>query len=53
MNKFLNTFVKKYGAIIAGCAFAFVAFGTNIPCVWPYYEPKEPAGLARFKRYAD
>ncbi|MDO5398599.1 MAG: cyclic lactone autoinducer peptide [bacterium] len=53
MKKMLKFFVKKYGAIIAGCAFSFVVFGTNIPCMWPFYEPKEPKGLERFKKHAE
>lgn len=50
MNKFINSFVKRFGSIIAVCAFAFVAFGANTPCIWPYYEPKEPKGLEKFKK---
>ena len=45
MVKIMNSFVKKYGGLIACCAFAFVAFGSHIPCVWPFYEPKVPEAL--------
>lgn len=51
MKKAFNAFIKKYGAIVTACAFAFVAFGANIPCGWPYYEPEEPQGLEKFKRF--
>jgi len=53
MNKFLNLFVRKYGSAIAMCAFAFAIFGANIPCTWPYYEPKEPKGIERLKKHTD
>lgn len=53
MIKVLTTFVKRHGTIIASCAFAFVVLGTNTPCGWPFYEPKEPAGLEQFKKYKD
>ncbi len=52
MNRFLNSFVKKFGAVIACCALSFAIFGSNVPCIWPVYEPKEPKGLERFKKYA-
>lgn len=53
MNKFLNSFVKKYGSVIAMCSFAFAIFGANMPCTWPFYEPKEPKDIARLKKYTD
>jgi cyclic lactone autoinducer peptide len=44
-------FVAKYGSAIAACAFAFVTISANTPCGFPYYEPQEPAGLDRFKKF--
>lgn len=41
--------VVKYGAVIASCAFAFVAVAANTSCAFPYYEPEEPQGLENFK----
>lgn len=54
MRKFKETakkFVVKYGAVIASCAFAFVAISSNTSCGLPYYEPEEPNGLDRFKKF--
>lgn len=45
MFKIINSFVKKHGGLIASCAFSFVAFGSHIPCTWPFYEPKVPKTL--------
>lgn len=45
MKKAINTFIKKYGNVIACCAFAFVAIATNSACVGPFYEPEEPGNL--------
>lgn len=41
----------KYGAVIASCAFAFVVIAANTTCAFPYYEPEEPTGLERFKKF--
>lgn len=43
-------FLKKRGALIASCAFAFVALSANSPCALPFYEPEEPEGLDKFKK---
>lgn len=54
MKKFKETakkFVVKYGATIASCAFAFVVISANSSCLFPYYEPEEPAGLDKFKKF--
>lgn len=54
MKKFkeaAKTFVVKYGAVIASCAFAFVAISANTSCAFPFYEPEEPAGLEKFKKF--
>ena len=53
MKKFreiAKKFVVKYGTAIASCAFAFVAISANTSCAFPYYEPEEPAGLAKYKK---
>ena len=44
-------FIVKYGAAIASCAFALVTIAANSSCVFPYYEPQEPAGLEKFKKF--
>lgn len=46
-------FVVKYGASIAAFAFAFVAISANTSCGFPYYEPEEPAGIERFKKFSN
>ena len=54
MRKFKETakkFVFKYGTAIASCAFAFVAISANTSCGFPYYEPEEPKGLQKFKKF--
>lgn len=50
MKKVFDTVIKKYGNVIAGCAFAFVAFAANSACVGPFYELDEPTGLENFKK---
>lgn len=54
MKKLKETAKKlfvRYGAVIASCAFAFVAISANTPCIFPYYEPEEPQGLDSFKKF--
>ncbi len=54
MKKFRETvkkFVVKYGTTIASFAFAFVAISANTSCAMPFYEPEEPKGLGRFKKF--
>ncbi len=54
MKKFKETakgFLVKYGAVVASCAFAFVALSANTSCGLPYYEPEEPIGLDKFKKF--
>lgn len=54
MNKVKETIKKivvKYGTAIASFAFAFVAISANTSCCFPYYEPEEPNGLERFKKF--
>ena len=46
-----KNFITKHGGIIASCAFAFVAISANSSCCLPFYEPEEPKGLDRFKKF--
>lgn len=48
--KYLNEIVKKHGNVIAGCAFAFVAFTSNSASMVLFHEPKEPDGVEKFKK---
>lgn len=50
-KKILNSVVVKYGAAIASVAFMAVIVSANSPCCLPYYEPEEPTGLKRFKKF--
>ncbi len=52
MKRFLKSAVLKYGTAIATCAFAVVTVAANTPCWGIYYEPQEPAGLDRFKKFS-
>ena len=49
MKKFKNMMFKYSGVL---CAVAlFVAMHTaNITCIGKFYQPEEPAGLAKFKK---
>ena len=49
MKKFKNL-ILKYGSFIAACAFLFVTISANTACIGPYYEPKEPANMRKFKK---
>ena len=54
MKKFkemAKSFVVKHGAAIASCAMAFVVIASNTSCAFPFYEPEEPAGLEKFKKF--
>ncbi len=54
MGKFKNTvkvLLRKYGGAVACAAFAFVALAANSPCGIPFYEPEEPKGLEKFKKF--
>ncbi len=54
MKKFKEIAAKlvvKYGAAIASCAFAFVVVAANTSCVFPFFEPEEPQGLEKFKKF--
>lgn len=52
MKKFWKNAIVKYGTAIAACAFAVVTAAANSSCYLPYYEPEEPAGLDRFKKFS-
>ena len=47
----LKNFVIKHGSKIAAVALAFVAISANSSCCIPYYEPQEPKGLSKFKKF--
>ncbi len=49
--KTAKSLLVRYGSAIAACAFAFVAISANTPCICPFYEPEEPEGLNRFKKF--
>ncbi len=51
MKKFLKNAILKYGSAIAACAFAFVTLASNSSCWAAYYEPEEPVGLDKFKKF--
>ncbi len=44
--------LAKGGSALATCAFVFAAISANSSCVYPFYEPQEPAGLEKFKKHA-
>ncbi len=47
----VKMFLTKHGATVAACAFAFVAVSANSSCLMPFYEPEEPKGLDKFKKF--
>ena len=47
----VKNIICKYGHIITCCAFAFIALTSNSSSVLVFYEPDEPAGLERFKKF--
>lgn len=54
MNKikeFVKNVICKHGNLIACCALAFVAVAANSACIIPFYEPEEPEGLDKFKKF--
>ncbi len=51
MKKFFKNAIIKYGSVIAACAFAVVTVAANSSCYLPFYEPEEPAGLEKFKKF--
>lgn len=51
MKKMVKGVIIKYGAVIATFAFAFAVLSANTGCVYPYYEPEEPVGLDKYKKF--
>ena len=51
IKKVVTNLLLKYGTVIASCAFAFVVISANTTCAFPYYEPEEPTGLDKFKKF--
>lgn len=54
MKKFkevVKKIIVKNGAIIASCAFIVATVSANSSCLFPFYEPEEPAGLNSLKKY--
>lgn len=51
INSFFKNIIVKHGSVIAAFAFVFVSIAANSSCFAPYYEPEEPAGLSRFKKF--
>ena len=49
-NSFLKNVIVKYGSVVAGCAFIFVAIAANSSCITAFFEPEEPKGLEKFKK---
>lgn len=43
--------VDKCFKSIASCAFAFTKISANTACGFPFYEPEEPKGLEKFKKF--
>lgn len=54
MKKFktvLKDAIVKHGNVIATFAFIFVSMAANSSCFLPFYEPEEPAGVDKFKKF--
>ena len=51
IKSFLRNTIIKHGAVIAAFAFICVSAAANSACLAPYYEPEEPAGLGKFKKF--
>lgn len=47
----VKTFAIKHGAVLVGCAFAFVTLSANSSCTLPFHEPKAPNSLDAFKKF--
>lgn len=52
MSNILRKLILKHGDIIACCAFAFVTFTSNSSSMLIFFEPKEPSGIEKFKKYS-
>lgn len=51
LSEIAKKVIVKYGATIAACAFAFATIAANSSCAMPFYEPEEPKGLEKFKKF--
>lgn len=51
VKAFLKKAATKYGSCIAAFAFAIAAVAANTTCLFPFYEPEEPAGFDELKRF--
>lgn len=54
MKKFKDAakkFVTKHGHVLAAFALVMVTVAANSSCVCPFYEPEEPNGLNKFKKF--
>ena len=53
IKAFFKKSVVKYGSAIAAFAFMLVSVAANTSCWLPYYEPAEPNGISKFKKFED
>ncbi len=51
LKKLLTTGICKHGTIIASLAFIVTMITANSQCTIPFYEPEEPIGLSKFKKF--
>lgn len=51
LKSVVKGFLTQYGVVVASCAFLFVAMSANSACVMPFYEPEEPVGLEKYKKF--
>lgn len=51
MKSIIKKGLLKYGHAIAALAFGFVTIAANSPCMLPYYEPEEPPGIEKYKKF--
>ena len=49
--KTVKRIAMKYGKCIASLAVLFGIIAANSSCCFPYYEPEEPAGLEKYKKF--
>ena len=49
MKKFKN-FIFKYSGLLCALAMFVATHTANITCAGKYYQPEEPAELAKFKK---
>lgn len=53
ISTFFKNTIVKHGSVIAAFAFVFVSIAANSSCFAPYYEPEQPSGIERFKKFKD